>query len=160
MSQPTITIRCLPQGICSWNYTLETAGRHATTELLGLGEQGAVTVDGVRLDVRKQGMFSGRWTMEHEGNEVASAHKSSAFKRSFVLEDPSGRLDLRAESALGRTFLLEQDGRLVAAIRPDHPFTRRTTIEVKSESWDLPTVVFSFWLVLLMWRREAQSSSA
>jgi hypothetical protein len=152
-------IRCIPRGICSWNFVLDGAGHQGILELGWMGEQGAITVDGIPFDIQKHGMFSGRWTLNHEGQEVASAQKSTAFTRTFEIQDPSGELVLRAESALGRSFRLERSDDVIATVRPDHAFTRRASIEILTKQWDLPTVYFSFWLVALMWRRAAQSNN-
>jgi len=128
--------------------------------LNGIGEQGAIRLEGVQFEVRKHGMFSGYWTLDHEGNEVASGQKSTAFGRTFAIQDPSGDLILRAESAIGRSFRLERSGEIIATMVPDHILTRRATIDIRTETWDFPTVCFSFWLVALMWRRAAQSNSS
>ena len=153
-------IRCIPRGVCSWDFVLDGEGHQGSLEMSIFSEQGAIVVDGMRFAIHKQGMISGRWTLEHEDSEVASAQKSTAFTRSFEIQDPSGDLLLCAESAFGRSFRLErEDNNVMATIRPDHAFTRRATIEILTEPWDLPTVYFSFWLVALMWRRAAQSSN-
>ena len=152
-------IRCIPRGICSWNYLLEGEGHRGTLESAWIGEQGAITVDAIAFEIQKQGVFSGCWTLEHEGQEVASARKSSAFARTFEIQDPSGDFVLRATSPLGRSFRLERPEEVIATFCPDHAFTRRATIEISVAKWDLPTVYFSFWLVVLMWRRASQSSS-
>ncbi|MEM6363928.1 MAG: hypothetical protein AAF745_05855 [Planctomycetota bacterium] len=152
-------IRCLPRGICSWHFVLHGENLQAILQLGALSEQGLITMDGTNFEVQKHGIFSGRWTLNHEGQEVASAQKSTAFTRTFAIQDPSGELVLRAESSFGRSFRLERSNDVIATMRPDHPLTRRATIEILTEQWDLPTVSFSFWLVVLMWRRAAQSNS-
>lgn len=152
-------IRCIPRGICSWDFLLDGEGHQASLELSLLSEQGAVTVDGIRFDIQKHGVFSGHWTLRHEGMEVASAQKSNAFTRTFGIQDPSGHLVLGAESALGRSFRLQRSGEVIATISPDHVFTRRATINILAEPWDYPTIAFSFWLVVLTWRRAARSSA-
>jgi hypothetical protein len=152
-------IRCIPSGICSWNFLLDGAGHQGTLEFGWMGEQGAITVDDIAFEVQKHGVFSGRWTLDHEGKEIGSAQKSTAFTRTFEIQDPSGELVLRAESPLGRSFRLERSDNVIATMRPDHAFTRRASIEILTKQWDLPTVYFSFWLVVLMWRRAAQSNN-
>ena len=123
-------IRCKPNGICSWNFLLDGEGHRSTLEFNLLGEQGAIEVDGERFDVRKHGTFSGHWTLDHAGSEMASAQKSTAFTRTFDVQDRSGSLLLRAESAFGRSFRVERFGKVIATIFPDHPFTRRAKIEI------------------------------
>jgi hypothetical protein len=103
--------------------------------------------------------FPARIFMNHEGQDVASAQKSTVFTRTFEIQDPSGELVLRAESPLGRSFRLERSDNVIATMRPDHAFTRRASIEILTKQWDLPTVYFSCWLAVLMWRRAAQSNN-
>lgn len=151
-------IRCIPRGICSWDFLLDGEGHQATLELNWLSEQGAVTVDGVSFDIQKHGVLSGHWTLRHDGMEVVSAQKSNAFTRTFCIQDPSDNLVLCAESALGRCFRLARSGEVIATIYPDHAFTRRATIKILTERWDFPTIAFAFWLVVLTWRRAASNS--
>ena len=152
-------IRCKPKGLCSWNYFLDGEGRHASLEFNWLGEQGAITADDIQFEVRKHGAFSGHWTLDRDRESVVSAQKPSAFTRTFEIQDAEGTLLLCAESALGRSFRVERSGEVVATIRPDHPFTRRATIEASGPKWAFPTACFAFWLVVLTWRRAASSSS-
>jgi len=150
-------IRCTPKGICSWNFSLQGEGHRASLEFNWTGEQGVITADGLRLEVCKHGVFSGHWTLDREGEAVASAQKSTPFTRTFEIESPIGSLVLRAESAFGRSFRVERSGDLLATISPAHLFTRRATIETRAEHVDFPTLAFSFWLAVLTWRRAASS---
>jgi len=154
--RPTM-IRCLPKGICSWDFNLDGEGHHASLEFNWLGEQGAIIADDVRLEVRKHGALSGHWTLEEGEEPIASAQKTSAFTRTFEIREGEDTLLLQAESALCRRFRLERSGEVMATIAPDHAFTRRATIETPGEKWDFRTVCFAFWLVVLMWRRAARS---
>lgn len=152
-------IRCIPRGICSWNFLLDGAGYQGTVALGWMGEHGTIKVDGTPFDIQKHGVFSGHWTLNHEGQEVISAQKSTAFTRTFKIQDPRGELVLRAKSPLGRSFHLERSNDVVATMSPDHAFTRRATISIFTKQYDLPTLYFSFWLVVLMWRRAAQRNN-
>lgn len=151
-------IRCRPKGIFSWDFFLEGEGHLASLEFNWLDEQGAITVDGTPFEVRKHGVLSGHWTLNQASLGIISAQKTSAFTRTFELQNSSGPVVLSAESTFGRSFRVERSGELLATISPDHPLTRRSTIETLIQSWDFPTISFSFWLVVLTWRRTAQSS--
>jgi hypothetical protein len=152
-------IRCKPKGMFSWDFSLEGEGHHASLEFNWFGEQGTIAADGEWFEVRKHGMFSGHWTLNHDRRSVASARKTSAFTRTLEIQDAEGTLLLRAESAFGRSFHVERRGEVIAAIRPDHAFTRRATIVTRRWEWDFPTACFAFWLVVLTWRRAAASNS-
>lgn len=149
-------IRCLPKGICSWNFDIAAGEHSASVEFSWLSEQGNITIDGEYYEVRKHGPFSGQWTLEANSTTVATAQKSSAFTRTFELETSSGAVVLHAQSALGRTMLLEGAG-FDGVIAPDHPFTRRASITGKIS--DFRTVCFAFWLTVLLWRRASKNNS-
>ena len=153
-------IRCKPKGICSWEFSLDGDGHHATLEFNWVGEQGNITADGIPFEVRKHGVFGGHWTLNRAGNEVASGQKSTAFTRTFEIHDRNDTLVLRAESPFGRSFRIERSGDAIATVIPDHAFTRRATIETLAQKWDFTIVSFSFWLVVLTWRRAAGSGAA
>jgi hypothetical protein len=78
--------------------------------------------------------------LECGAERIATAHKVSALMRTFELQTPMGPLELRAVSAIGRSFRLERGGRTIATIAPDHPLTRRATIDTAVEDFDAPTV--------------------
>lgn len=147
-------IRCIPKGLCSWNFDIAASGHFARAEFNWLGEQGNITIDGEYHEVRKHGALSGHWTLEADSTTVANARKSSAFTRTFELETSSGAVILRAQSALGRTMVLEGAG-FDGVIAPVHPLTRRATIT--GQISDFRTACFAFWLTVLLWRRDAQS---
>lgn len=152
-------IRCLPKGLCSWDFDLEGCGHHASVKFDWMGEQGAIVADGVRYAVRKHGVFSGRWTLEERGDVIARAQKTSLFTRSFEIVTAAGDFEVRAESAFSRAFrVVQPDGAGVAAIKTDHLFTRRATIEIAPRT-DFVTLCFSFWLAVLTWRRHSRNSS-
>ncbi len=152
-------IRCTPNNIFSWNFRISGEGHNAKSELDWFGEQGSITVDGVWFAIRKHGIFSGHWTLEHAEQEFASAQKLNAFTRTFEIHTASGKLVLRAASPFGRTFLIEGPDDVVATIAPEHIFTRCATIELQKGSLGFVTICFSFWLAVLTWRRTAQSNS-
>ena len=104
-------------------------------------------------------MFSGHWTLERAGQEVASAQKTTAFGRTFEMQTPMGSLSLSAAYPIGRTFRLERSGNALAMISPVHPFTRRASIQTITKDYDFPIISFSFWLAALTWRRAAAQSS-
>lgn len=145
-----------PQGLCSWNYFLEGDGHHASLNFNRLGEQGAITADGIPFKVRKDGMLRRQWTLERSGEQVATARKSSVFTRTFEILTRDDCLRLRAASAFGRSFHIEHSNDVIAIIAPVHAFTRRATIEILAPKIDFAQISFSFWVVALTWRRAAR----
>lgn len=151
-------IECLPKSICSWDFTAELSSSTASVEYDWLTEQGQIILGNMGYDIRKHGVFSGRWTLEQSGRIVAEAHKPSAMFRSFEIDCHDAHFTVRAESALTRAFEIVLDERVIGYIRPMHAFTRRASIQCDGSIPELMQL-FSFWLVGLTWRRSASSNS-
>lgn len=160
MARERTIIRCQPKGMCSWNFLLKGEDHHASLEFNWFTEQGAIIADGIPFKVHKHGISSGYWTLGDDGDPFASAQKSSAFTRTFEIQNTHDTLVVRAESAFGRSFRVERSGDAIAMIKPDHAFTRRSTIEILGQKWEFPTICLAFWLVVLTWRRAASSNSS
>lgn len=149
-------IRCLPQGICSWNYRLEGDGHSGETGLQVFRNGGELVVDGVWMQISKQGLLPASWELANGAGPIARASKPNPFTRRMEGHGPGGAFVLAAESAFGRTMSLEMPGGR-AVISPDHPFTRRATIT--GDVRDFTTLCFAFWLTAWMWRRTANNSA-
>lgn len=156
-------IRCLPRGICSWDYILQFEGWESDAELKykWASEIGEIRLGDEIFPIVKHGWMSGHWDLADAAGEVlASGIKPTALIRSFDLSVGGETYLLQARSSLGRTFeLLDRDQVLVEMV-PDHAFTRRATMQ--SIEGDLPPIIlaFSFWLVGLMWKRQQQRSNS
>ena len=152
-------IECFPKSLFSWDFTargLSTGS--ATEEYDWFTEQGRIGGARLGYEIRKHGVFSGRWTLERAGAVVAEAHKASAMFRSFEVASQAGHFTVRAESALPRAFEIRVGRQFVGGIRPAHIFTRRATIQC-SEMIPEHLQHFCFWLVALTWRRRTRSNS-
>lgn len=147
-----------PKGCFTWNCFLEGEDHQVELTFDWFTEQGAAIVDGVHYAVRKHGVWSGRWTLERDGQTHVSAHKESSFRRSFQIDGPLGPLALRAESAFCRTMRVERGGALIATIAPNHLFTRRSAVNTHDAEWDFPTLALVCWLTVMLWRRQASNS--
>ncbi|MCB9881455.1 MAG: hypothetical protein H6834_06660 [Planctomycetes bacterium] len=150
-------IQCIPEGICSWNFTLRGNGRRAAITYKWT-EQGTLTIDGTSYEVEKERPMMGIWSLKHAGIEVFTGTKESIITRSFRLQSGDETYALHP-TGLGRTFVLERDNRKIATIRPEHAFTKRATIDWRPGDEEFLVIVFAFWLTVLMWRRTARSSS-
>jgi hypothetical protein len=151
-------IRFTPRTIFSWDFRLESEDHDASIEVNWLSEQGLILADGASFQVEKHGVFSGQWTMKSEGTEFAVAQKMTTLRRTFEISSPMGDLSLIPESLFSRRFRVECAGKIIARIRPEHLFTRRSRIEFLASDFDFPTICFTFWLVLITWRRSNESS--
>lgn len=152
------TINCLPQGVCSWNFMLDGEGVLAETTVSMLKESGTMVINGQVYDIKKNGVLSGEWILSQGDVVLAVGSKASVFKRSFEISTGPDQWQLHPESALGRTFKIIRSNEVIGRISPMHPFTRRATIEMLQPGHELQLVIFSFWLVILIWRRAASNS--
>lgn len=120
-----------------------------------MSEQGTLTIGSRRYEIRKQGFLSGTWHLLDGDRLLWVAQKASPFTRRVELNSTEHQATL-SPAGLGRTMELAGPT-LSATLSPDHPFTRRATIQGQGD--DLLQASFAFWLTVLFWRRAANSSS-
>ncbi|MEP4077085.1 hypothetical protein [Haloferula sp.] len=150
-------IECLPTGVCSWDFELRGEGHTARLGFSWPSEQGWIEVDGLSIQVEKQGFMSGAWIFNGGGRTILSAEKRSALTRSFDLKSPAGSYVLEATSFASRTMIFRGPN-ADATIEPAHVFTRRATIQGRLP--DFEVVACAFWLTALTWRRAANNNNA
>ena len=149
-----MNIDCKPLGIFSWSFELSDGQHRANLKLNHFSENGSLVMNGTEYEILKQGMFSGRWLLMHQEQLLYQAHKPSAFSRKFEL---SGDTQATLKPAgLGRMRTLRGPN-VDLTISPHHPFTRRTTIHGQSD--DFLQASFAFWLTILTWKRQRNSSN-
>ncbi|OYP38864.1 hypothetical protein [Rhodopirellula sp. MGV] len=151
-------LRCLPKGICSWDYRISGPQVAAETQSKVFCEGGSITIDGYELTVQKRGMFSGHWTLFDHKLELVNAERESMWRWVLTIESPDHRYRFKPSSAFKRTFMLEREsGECATTIAPDHAFTRRATITLHDQDVETPVALFAFWLAAHFWRLQASS---
>lgn len=154
-------IICRPHGICSWNFTLEgKGGNRADLSFNWLSEQGTIRVNGLVFEVRKNGVFSGQWSLYQYQSLVATAQKNSPFTRTFTVNAERREFLLSAQSVFSRSFALRNAEYQLATFEPNHMFTRRAKIYSQSKDIEFLTLAFCFWLVVITWKRAANNSNS
>jgi hypothetical protein len=72
----------------------------------------------------------------------------------------SGReYTLRKPSVWRRTFVLMDGERQIGSIAPESMWSRRATAELPHD-WPTPIKLFVIWLVIVLWKRDAESAAA
>jgi hypothetical protein len=153
-------LRATPRSIFSGAFTGRRGGEVvAEIDPAWFGERAEVTVDGEPYALTRESVLEGTFAMRSGDRVVASARKPSAFTRAFEVELGGRRLELKAVSVWRREFGLFEGGSLIGRIAPAAWLGRTAVIDLPD---DLPphAQVFLFWLVLVLWRRSASSSSA
>lgn len=151
-------LTCIPQSFFGMDYDIlgATAGP-ANLSFKLLSEQGGISLGGANYTVRKNGWLNRNWSLELNGKTCGEACMPSVFHRSFEIRASTKLFVLRAQSVFTRCYDIRAGDSTVGTIRPTHPFTNRAVIDclaVVPEQIQL----FSFWLVVVTWRRSTQAS--
>ena len=153
-------LRAIPRSLFSWDFSvLEDDVEVAGLEVSWMRERGTLDIKGTEYNLYRQGWLSGLFVLESEGTVLAQADKPNAFTRRFEVTFGHHTLSLAAQSPFTRAFGVYDGESQVGSIYPDYWFTRKTTIDLPDDII-LPVKTFLFWLVVLMWRRAAKSSSS
>ena len=151
-----MNIDCTPTSIFSWNYRLKGGSEPISLQTNWMTEQGSLTIGRQHYEIHKQSFLSGEWHLLERDQLIWRAYKPNPFKRRFELTSSEKKATLAA-SGLGRTMVLDGPN-LSLTLSPNHPFTRRATIQGRGD--DLLQTSFAFWLTVLVWKRAANSASA
>ncbi|UZW61933.1 hypothetical protein [Lysobacter enzymogenes] len=151
-------LECTPHSVFSWNYSVSGL-QLGTAELTfeALSDRGAIAIDGVRFDIRKQGWLDASWTLERDGNTVAIAKRCGMLGRSFDLTHAGAVLLLKPQTVLVRDYHLLLGDTVVGTIEPEHPLTRRARVQCDATVAEM-VQLFSFWLVAMVWRSTSDAS--
>lgn len=153
-------LQIVPESWLTWNFdVLEDDRRIASIKTTLLPESGSFSIDGSSFRAYREGMISGKFLLDGESGTIACAEKPSAFLNSFNVEYSDKRYTLKKESLIGRSFVLLQGGLEVGSIRPERFLSRKAALSLPADL-PMPVQVFMMWLVIILWRREANSQSA
>jgi hypothetical protein len=149
-----------PKRWFSWDFEVREGGGAPVADLkLSMWrERGAITVGGIEFGVTREGLV-GAFILEGAGGALARAEKPSAFRRAFAIESGGRQYALKAASVWGRSFALLDGDREIGAVSSARVFSRQACADLPE---DMPLEVRSFmiWLVLMIWKRQQQSSSS
>jgi hypothetical protein len=138
---------------------IEQGTRVGGIDVAWVREAAELTAQGVAYRAFRQGWVSGTFVLERDGVAMATADKSSAWRRVFAIRWEGTAYELASASLWRRGYMLRGGGRVVGTIRPASWATRKAVADLPD---DLPLAMrmFIVWIVLTMWRQDAQSASA
>ena len=153
-------LRAIPNSFFSWKFTIfDEADRHiAGIDIAWVREAGEVRLEGRKYSIYRERPLGGAFVLEEDGKEVARAEKPSALLRSFTVRYGGKQYILQAASPVVRTFVLSENGHPIGTIRPEHALTRKALVDLPADM-PLPVRIFMVWLVLVLWKRDGESSS-
>ena len=155
-------LEAIPSNFFATNFQLQQ-----DNQLLGevdtgfWGEKARLELEDGTYELYREGMFSGDFVLERNGEVVARAAKPSVLQNRFEVQLPDRRLVLRKPSAWSwsRRFVLSDGEKQIGSIDPVGFFTRRTIIDLP-DNWSLPIRVFLFWLAVIIWKRQSYAAAS
>ena len=147
-------LQVVPTHWYSSDFTVRQASRSvADVDVSNWCEKGALTVEGVRYEVYREGWMTGAFVLERGGSIIAQAEKPSAFFRRFLVRYDGREYTLAPRSAFRRAFELLDGSRHIGSIEPTSAFTRKAVAHLPDD-WPLPVRAFVIWLTMIQWRRD------
>jgi hypothetical protein len=122
-----------------------------------LREQGTIKIGGASYACSREGLMSGAFFLEANGQRLASAEKPSALHELFTVKIGDKSYTLKKASIFGRSFVLTKNDRQVGLIAPKRFFGRKAKAEF-SDDLAMEVRVFLIWLVIVMWKRNAKAA--
>ena len=157
---PETMLEASPKNFFSTNYIIRVPGRTPAVLDVSLWRESAeIELDGAVHRFYREKIFGGAFVLERAGVVIARAVKPSAFRSRFDVELGGKRFVVRKVSMWRRRFGVFSGEQQIGVVRPAGVFTRRALIEMPSD-WSLAHEVFIFWLVLIIWRREAAAAAS
>jgi hypothetical protein len=149
-----------PTSFFKWSYAVSDQGKHvADVTVNWVSESGTMRIGGKSYDLHRQAMLVGAFVAECDGKVIAEAEKPSAFHRRFVVQSTDGEFEVTALSPCTRRFGIYEYGKRIGEISPKHMFARKATIDLPKEV-TLEVQLFTFWLAVLMWRRQQNAAAS
>lgn len=148
-----------PRGLFTWGFTVRQGGDGvAEVDPAWFGESAEIRAAGKTYSAYRESMLAGTFVLQSGELTLARARKASAFLRAFDIDLAGRPLELKATSVWRREFGLFENGVQVGRIAPAGRFGRQAVIDLPS-GVPLPAQLFLFWLVLVLWRRAANSAA-
>ncbi len=151
-------MRAVARRELGWTFDLVSGGT-AVAEIRTrmMRERGVLQAAGVEYVMSRKGWWKPEYRLEHGGVMDATAAQLSAFRRRWRICGAPHELELRCVSSWGRQFGVFAGGPQVGRIFRESWWRYHSVIDLP-EWIPVPVQAFVFWVVMLNWRRAAQSS--
>jgi hypothetical protein len=149
----------VPRRWYSWDYAVISGDRTvARLDLSSWRERAEIMIGDVTHRVFREHAL-GDFVIEAGGRELARATKPSAFRDTMIVHYGGRDYTLLKPSIWRRAFALMEGERQIGTIEPESAWTRRAVADFESD-WPMPIRAFVIWLVIILWKRNAQNSAA
>ena len=127
-------------------------------KLSWFGEEAEAVVENRRIEMHREGKFSGAFILESGGKELARAVKPSLWSSRFEVSFGNVTCELQKPSLFKSKFELRRDGSVIGSV--DRKSIWKTTAQANlPDEWPNALKVFILWLVIIIWQREAAAAS-
>ena len=134
-------------------------GRDLLLDLANWREGAELELDGESFTLAKESAFSRRFSLRRGDRLVARAEMPSRWRSRFEIEIGRDRYVLEKASVFRRGFLVRREDEVVGSIEPRGMLTRKSDIDLPDD-WPLAVRLFVFWLVVVIWNRQAAAAAA
>jgi hypothetical protein len=147
----------VPKRWYSWDFSVMSGDRTlADLDLSAWRERAEIRIGDVTHRVFRESML-GDFVIEAGGRELARATKRSAFTHTVIVHFSGKDYTLLKPSIWRRAFALMDGDRQIGSIAPESLWTRRAAADLPAD-WPVPIRSFVIWLVLILWKRDANNS--
>jgi len=148
----------VPRQWYSWDFSVMSGDRTlAVLDLSSWRERAEIRIGDVTHRVFRESML-GDFIIEAAGRELARATKPSAFRDTMIVHYGGKDYTLRKPSIWRRGFALMDGDREIGSIVPESIWSRRAKADLPAD-WPAPITSFVIWLVIILWRRDANNGS-
>lgn len=149
-------LKAVPCSWFSWNFTVFNDGEAvARIDSAWMREAGKLIVNGSDYRVYREGLLTGAFVLEKDGEVISRAVKPDILFRTYKVEACGSIYTIEAESPFGRKFLLKRDDQTLGSVQPENAFSRRAEINLPGDL-DLAVRIFMAWLILILWKRDSE----
>jgi|SRR5690606_6477702 hypothetical protein len=147
-----------PQGFSARTYLFEEDGWEAgVLRVRYFREAAEYEVGGKTYQMKRERYMSGPFLLLEDGQVILSAEKTSIIFNRFRFEWAGETYWLKSLDWTIRHFAVLAGEKQVGRIEKSGWISRRSTIDLPKD-WPLHVRVFIFWLVSVLWDRQATAS--
>ena len=152
-------LKAIPKHAFSGDFHIfrEDGSEIAFLDIATFKEAADLIIEDVNYRFEREKMMKGAFLLKMGDEVFIKAEKPSAFRNQFELTIHGDAYLLKRVSVWKREYVLEKDGEIIGNIRPTGALSRKSEIDLP-EDWPVVVQIFIFWLVLIIWNREAAAS--
>ena len=139
-------------------YAVE-AGKDLVGQLSFRSWSGGILLDGERLDVQREGIWSPKLHLVKKRERLATARSQGAFRRGFVMTHGSEEYHLERAGHFSHSYRLKRGERELGRFEKEGWFRHGYRIELDDEL-PLELRLFAVWLIVFALRAGAAAAAA